>query len=288
MKKTTRSNHSKLTIGVATGALIALPLLAPSTHTAEAQLGRIFRNQQNVGTRGTMNATVTRDLGGNRFEVRADDNRLFTVRTPQGEPRRLNVGDRVQLTGVLNNNNVFVADDIRIISNTTTTNGNSGTMAATVTRDLGGNRFEVRADDNRLFTVRSREGEPRRLSVGDRVELTGYINNGNVFVAEDVRLVSNARNNNRNNNNRNNNRNNRNNRGNRSTRNAYGTRNGDIVDFNATVVSSNGNYIEVRGDNGRTYNVRIPNRSTFARGERIRVVGTFANGNVQATSVARF
>jgi len=255
----------------------------------------------NTGARGTMNATVTRDLGLNQFEVRADDNRLFTVRLTGTPSRRLYVGERVQLTGYVHNNNVFVADAVAILPNDSTgyygnngtyndpyyndpyyngtyndnTNNNGrnnrqrGTMVGTVSRDLGSNRFEVRADDNRLFTVRSREGEPRRLRLGDRVELIGYINNRNIFVAESVRLISatgiSAHNGN-----------------------LYPSANDQAVDFSGTVQSQRGNIIQVRGDNGQTYSVRRNNDSTFRNGERVRIVGTDNNGTVQATSINRY
>src|SRR5687768_10859708 len=112
MNKTTCSNRiGKLGIYATTGALIALPLLAATTQTASAAPGDRYEqnrndrndrndrhdrngrgerngrgnynhdnnNNNNGATRGTILATVTGNPNGNRFTVRADDNRTFTV-----------------------------------------------------------------------------------------------------------------------------------------------------------------------------------------------------------------
>jgi len=130
-----------------------------------------------------------------------------------------------------------------------------------VTRDVSGSRFEMRSDDGRTVTVRVRQGEPRRLSAGDRVRVVGsYGRNDTVFVAERVRIVSNV----------------------------PGGGSGQVrrVNFPGTVIDRTGRILRVRGDNGRTYTVE--SRSDLSRiddGDRVRVVGDARNYSITNATV---
>jgi hypothetical protein len=249
-------------------------------------------------TRGTINATVTQDEGVNRFQVRTDDNRVLAVRYTGSQSRRAYVGDRLRLSGYLNNRNVFITDNFSVLSSSTNGTYNNGTynngtynnggydnsgnynngadrprttLRATVTRETAENRFEVRGDDNVLYNVRNRETTTRNLQVGDRVELTGTLGSRNRFTADTVRVLS------------------KNGAvvGNAQRGGIYGTTNGQRVDFFATVQSQSGDILTVRGDNGETYRVRRNNASTFKTGERIQVTGIYNNRLVQAASIVR-
>ena len=146
-------------------------------------------------------------------------------------------------------------------------NGNNGqrvTFGAIVTRDTDSDRrFTVRADDNRTYRILAQTREPRGLSVGDRVRISGFVT-GNardgLFRADSVQIVSQGNGNN--------------NGGN------YGG--GQRVNFVATVISNNNGIMRVRGDNGQTYRVRW---HEVRVGGRVRIQGTVVNGIIQADSV---
>lgn len=146
-----------------------------------------------------------------------------------------------------------------------------------VTRDLGGDRFEMRAGDNSVFTVRAQQGEPQRLSAGDRVRVEGYFRNVRDdnrssnddaradFVAQSVQILSDTN-------------------GGDIYGGNYGSGYGIArhVSFPATVLNRDGSRsLTVRGDNGRTYTVET--RSNTVRvndGDRVRVEGTSRSGVV--------
>jgi len=133
----------------------------------------------NNGTYGqtTLTGVVTHDLDGNSFEIRATDGRVYRVDLRRGaEPRTLDRGDRVRVTGRLTNN-VFIARDIDLLEDTTNNNNNGRTtLTGVVTRDLSGDSFELRADDGRTYQVDVRgNDEPRSLDRGDRVRVTGRL-----------------------------------------------------------------------------------------------------------------
>jgi translation initiation factor IF-1 len=209
-----------------------------------------------------MNATITRDLGGNRFEVRADANRLFTVRAKAGEPRRLRVGDSVLLEGYINNRNVFVAESISRISGGTGGGTGIGNIDfyGTVVTMASSTRVTVRADDGRNFTVNSRNRLARAISRGDRVRVTGVNNNGNNVRSASVTLVTNAG---------------------TTTNSAF------RIDGTATSTSDRGRPFALRGADGRAYTVRPNNSSSFNRGDRLRILGRLSNGTIYATSITR-
>ena len=145
-------------------------------------------------------------------------------------------------------------------------NGNNGqriTFGGIVTRDIGSDRrFTVRADDNRTYRVLTQSNEPRRLSVGDRVRVSGYVSGNTrdgLFRADSVQIVNNRDGN-------------------------YGGNynGGQRINFVATVLSNNNGIMRVRGDNGQTYRVRWHEVKV---GGRVRIQGRFVNGIVQADSV---
>jgi archaellum component FlaF (FlaF/FlaG flagellin family) len=206
-----------------------------------------------------MTGTVIREVGGGRFEVRADDGRTFSVRSSASETRRVRTGDRVELVGYLTDRNTFVADSVRVIGQGSGDSNSNIDFYATVL-STSSNRLTVRADDGQTFTVNTRRAYSSSINRGDRVRVTGLSTNRNVVSSATVELVSN---------------------------NGGTVGNNDTVDFNGTVISSDGRSLQVRGDNGRTYNVRVNNDSVFRRGERVRITGTTRNGIVYATGVGR-
>lgn len=220
------------------------------------------RRPGNVGNI-TLNGTVTRDLrGGDRFQVRADNGRVYEVVSHNREPLRLSRGDRVQLAGHIDRN-LFIAHSVRILNNVGGgSNGgfNRRALSGTVTRDLRGDRFEIRADNGRTYQVRARNDEPIRLTPGDRVTLRGDFDRSGVFNADSVRI----------------------------TRNDDRNRNGSRVDFPGTVISiESSTRFVVRADNGRTYLVQsdeaVPSRLSV--GDRVRVRGRAEGGTVSADRV---
>jgi membrane protein implicated in regulation of membrane protease activity len=129
------------------------------------------------------------------------------------------------------------------------------TLTGVVVNDVRGRDFVIRANSGERINVRSDEREPRRLSEGDEVRISGYFlrNRRDTFFATDVQILSNQRGNNRN---------------------GYTTYTGRVTD-----VDSNQNFdIEV---NGTTYNVyakeRLPRR--LNRGDYVRVYGVRSGDN---------
>jgi len=215
----------------------------------------------------TITGIVTRDLGGNNFEVRTDDGRLVTVRARNGEPTRLSRGDEVTLQGDFDRSrNMFVADSVNVL-NESDVNGRA--LRGVVTRDLTGNIFEIRTDDGRTVRVRARNDEPTRLSRGDRVTVRGrYNQNRDEFVAHTVRIARDGNNNLPNNS------------------------SFSGVNFPGTVTSvDSATRLRVRGDNGRTYTINARTAGMIYNvrsGDRVRITGNVRNGEVLADSVSVF
>jgi len=214
-------------------------------------------SRTNRSTDTTVYGVVTRDLGGNTFEVRTDDGRLVTVRARNGEPNRLTRGDRVVAQGRFNpERNVFVAETVRITRNDDAGRVNfPGTVTSIGTR----NRLSVRGDNGRTYIVNTRHAVSTDLRRGDRVRVVGDARNGVVTGAQ-VQEIS---------------------------RNTNGDDAGR-VSFLATVTSiGTRNRLSVRGDNGRTYivNTRHAVSTDLRKGDRVRVVGDARNGVVTAAQV---
>lgn len=227
----------------------------------------------------TLSGVVTNDRSGNDFTIRADDGSRIRVRAVNGEPNRLNEGDRVRLYGHFQND-VFLANNINITDNRyqNGSNGDYGTFTGVVTDvNRSNRRFTIRTDNlsnNRSLTVYSRSTLSSSLNEGDRVRVYGHVNSRSVTDARvDVLGDSNDRNYDY-----------------RNDRNHdYSNSDDPAVDFPGTVIRVNDrdDYLEVRGDNGRTYIVRTGQEDNFNRGDRVRVRGYFKNGSVVATSVTR-
>lgn len=310
----------------------------------------------NVGAFTTLSGVVTNDLNGNSFEMRADNGQIVRVDLNVTEPNALQRGSRVRVYGRLTNNTMRRAT-VAVLSNDYNNGGyNNGygngghanqrvTLRGVVTRDLAGRRFEMRQGST-LYYVTLTRNEPRRLSVGDRVEISGRRIKNNTIQADTLRLLQD---NNGNNDNRINvnfpgrvlNVSNRRNltvcgnngttymvrsnsdfdsrisagdrvrivgtgfKGSRNitasrvelrddngnTNNGENYNNGDRIDIRGTVRSSQsqlfvGRVLTVDGDDGQTYKVRTGDRS-FQRGDTVRVRGTLNNGFVTNASINR-
>jgi len=222
--------------------------------------GSIWNGRNVEGRRVIATGVVTRDLPReNAFDMRTDSGLPVRVRTVANEPRRLRVGDRVEVSGVAESGRLR-ADRVRIL-NDRNPSDNDRTLTGVVTRDLRGNIFEVRTDDGRTVVVRAREEEPVRLTRGDRVFVQGRYNaNRGEFVADRIRITEN------------------------DDRDVEGSR----VNFPATVIAvDSATRLQVRGDNGRTYTVdtRSVVSSNVDPGDRVRVSGTVRNGIIRADRV---
>lgn len=220
----------------------------------------------NNNSRTTLTGVVTRDLSGDReFELRAQNGRIYRVTTAYDEPGSLSVGDRVQVSGRLSNNNRFYANSIRMLAqngnggwnggNGGWNNGNNNRQVLTgvVTRDLQGNRFVVRTDRGSEVIVQSSRPEPLRLSIGDRVTLRGAFRGGK-FIANNTRI----------------------------TEDDDRDENGSSFTFNGRVTSvESSTRLVVRADNGRTYTVQSNTAfsSAITDGDRVRISGYVSRRN---------
>jgi outer membrane lipoprotein SlyB len=62
---------------------------------------------------------------------------------------------------------------------------------------------------------------------------------------------------------------------------------GSRVNFAGSIARVEGRTLWVRGDNGQTYKVLYNGNTSFRTGDRVRVVGTYSDGAVTATSINR-
>jgi hypothetical protein len=69
-------------------------------------------------------------------------------------------------------------------------NGTFRTLEGTVVGDWRGNSFTLRTSANQQLLVQVQGGEPRRLSIGDRVRVSGSTRNGR-FYAQSLNIVRN-------------------------------------------------------------------------------------------------
>lgn len=122
-------------------------------------------------------------------------------------------------------------------------------------------RFEVRTDQNQTVVVRNRDAQPRGLSVGDRVDVSGQtvvFNGQSILVADSVRITS---------------------QGGSGHGGNWGG-NGQSIEFSGSIVEfQTNNRMAVRrdGDN-QTYVVtsRSDLRRTYNAGDRVKVSGTLS------------
>lgn len=238
-----------------TGALALAPLLV--TSDVQAQPRRYSPPGWNNGNwnngHRTLSGTVVRDLAGDTFELRAENGQTYRIRVGRyDEPRSLDRGDRVRVSGQFRDG-LFIASNLEFLRDTGNNNDPRGLiwLTGTVTRDLSGDEFELRADNNRLYRIRvGRFDEPRSLDRGDRVRLSGHLRD-NVFVARNLEFLRDTDNNN-------------------SPSWLTGTITRDL----------SGNSFELRIDNGRVYRVtlaRYDEPRSLDRGDRVRVTGRLVN-----------
>jgi len=232
--------------------------------------GNVWNGRNVEGGRVIATGVVTRDLPAeNAFDMRTDNGLPVRVRTRSNEPRRLSVGDRVEVSGFAASGHLR-ADSVRVLDDRNNPRDtNQRTVTGTVVR-TGANAddFEVRLDNGRTILVRARrareqQGTLARVSRGDRVVLEGrFASTGNEFNANRVRITR--------------------------DRDTNGDVEGSRVSFPATVISvDSATRLQVRGDNGRTYTVdtRSIVSSNVDPGDRVRVVGVVRSGVVRAESV---
>jgi uncharacterized protein YdeI (BOF family) len=271
-----------------TGALALAPLLSVSPAQAQPRRSSppIWNN-----TNRTLVGIVTRDLAGGSFELRAENGQTFRVRLSRiDEPRSLDRGDRVRVSGQFDNG-VFVARNLDFIRDTGSGgngnwngNGNGGNwnnngnwnngggngnwnnqtwLTGTVVRDLQGDSFVMRSDTGRDYIVRiQRYDEPRSLGPGDRIRVSGSISN-NVFLARNLEFL-------------------RDNGGNNGYLNEL-----ELVTGTVTRDLS-GNTFELRADNGRIVRVSLSRGSeprSLDRGDRVRLRGRLFNNVFQARDI---
>lgn len=139
----------------------------------------------------TLVGTVTQNPVAGTFVIRAGNGWTYRVDTRFFKPVGLNVGDRVRAygdwkNGALHAGNVRILrqgspDDVvsRIRANRS--------MMGTVVANSVGNEFVVRARNGWTYPVRAIYGEPKTLSIGDRVRVFGAWTDGMLY-ANNIRF----------------------------------------------------------------------------------------------------
>lgn len=145
---------------------------------------------------------------------------------------------------------------------------------ATALRVFARNRLDVRSDSGQVYSVSSDDNYSADIHDGDRVRVAGIFTGGNAIRAEKVQLVANSGY-------------------------GYGSGYGNSGNYGSSNSVNFGGRVDsvrtdrgvvtlgVRGDNGQLYTVRYYSNAYFGIGERVRVVGSYANGVVNASSVSR-
>lgn len=192
---------------------------------------------------------VTREVRGNRFELRADDGKEYRVSVRDVDNVRVVVGDRVQVTGRMNGKNL-VARHITQIGINPGGGGALTILRGVVVSSANTSSIEIRADDGRFHRVRARNSNLSRFRMGDRVEARGYFDRDRIFIAESVELA--------------------------------GSGNGQRVTVRGAITNIiDAAVFEMRGEDGVTYRVQGPFRAQRSTspvvrvGDRIEVRGTF-------------
>lgn len=210
----------------------------------------------------TWRGFVTRVRSRDYFDFRASDGRTYRVIGADDNDRfDVTTGQSVEVRGAL-------TQDIIVASRVRNSSGGWGNRAVDfpgwVVSVNGYNRFTVRGDNGRTYTIDSRSRLPYSLSAGDYVRIIGTSSYGSVTADQVVILRDDS---------------------------GYGGGNyGDrVVDFPGTVVSVDRyrNTLSVRGENGITYTVTTNDADRFNARDVVRVVGYFDGYTVRATSVAR-
>jgi hypothetical protein len=206
-------------------------------------------------------ATVTAIQSAGRVTVRRDNGVIYTVNTRLDVPANVNIGDRVRITGETTGNNIANVDSIVLAQNNTPNRGPVN-FEATVTDIPSTTQILARRDNGVTYTVTSTGLLPRNLAVGDRVQIAGELTGRNLVAVERVTRV-------------------------RTGDTTTEPRPGAIVRLRGTVESSQGRMLQVRGDDNRLYTVRANNASVFPNGAIIRIIGTYENDVLVASSVTR-
>jgi hypothetical protein len=210
----------------------------------------------------TWRGFVSRVRARDYFDFRASDGRTYRVIGEDDNDRfDVTTGQSVEVRGTLTRD-VIIASRVR---NASSGWGNRGVdFPGWVTSVNGYNRFTVRADNGRTYSIDSRSRLPYSLSAGDYVRIIGTSSYGSVTASQVIILRDDS---------------------------GYGGGNygNRAVDFPGTVVSVDRyrNTLSVRGENGITYTVTTNDANRFNVRDVVRVVGYFDGYTVRATSVTR-
>jgi hypothetical protein len=231
-------------------------IVAPPV-VVQPQVGEVYYPASTIGNGVvTLRGSVTRVLGGRRFEVITDRGDLIEVRAPQGTVDQFDVNDRVLISGEMTGN-FFRANSFRQVRNSQT---RRGALRGTVVARLSRTRLLVRTLEGRTVTVVTDTPFASDINVGDTVRIPGGQGESDFVRADRVVLV----------------------------RNGSNTSVGESVDFVATVVRDDlfGDLLQVRGNNGVLYIVRYTDHSRFNRGDRVRIIGTARQGITDANRIS--
>ena len=233
----------------------------------QPQASEVYYPASTIGTGlVTLRGSVTRVLGGRRFEVITDRGDLIEVHVPLDTTEQFDVNDRVLLSGAMTND-FFRADSVRLVRDAGT---RRGLMRGTVVARLSSTRLLVRTPDNRTVTVVTDTPFASDINVGDVVRIPGGlgeigvdengVDEGDFMRADRVVLVRNGNN----------------------------ASFGQHVDFMATIVRDDlfGDLLQVRGNNGVLYVVRYLDHPQFSKGDRVRIVGNASQGVTNATRIS--
>ncbi len=223
---------------------------------------RVNREDDNVpGNQGresriTVRGEVVQVEGPQSLRVRADEGRVYSVRTDDYINNRISRGDRVEVRGRFDGS--FIRADnnsVTLLRNDNTYNGNVRTLNGVV-NDVRSNRdFDLRVNGQIL---RVQGDSYLNLRRGDIVDVRGTVRGG-VLYAERVT---------------------------RRDDNIYGNDSRDHrVDFRGEVVEvESRTSLRVRADNGHVYSIRTIGdlERRISRGDRVQVRGTFDGSFVRA------
>jgi len=228
-------------------------------------------NAGNQADRIFLTGAITRMLSGNDFTLRASDGRTYTVRSRDGISKWMVPGAQIEVRGWRNPKpsipDFIQADSVRLVQEQENNFGQRADLTGTVVRLHSPTRMDLRAEDGRTYGVTYVRALPSSVSVGDRVRVVGRTTSTSGVAADSIGIINDR---------------------NAAAKSSTG-KNGASVNFPGRVetVKNNGliRNLRVRGDNGQVYTVQYRNLQTFKVGDRVRVIGTFNNGAVNASSV---
>jgi len=225
-------------------------------------------NRQDDNVRGNQGRETTVNFRGEVVEVegpqslrvRADNGRLYSVRTDGYLNTRISRGDLVQVRGRFDGSFVRADnDDVDLLRNDNTYNGNGGINGRLITGVVDAVRsnrsFDLRVNGQIL---RVQSDSYLNLRRGDLVDVRGVVRGGTLIAEQVIRRDDNL----------------------------YGnTGRNNRVNFRGEVIEvESRRSFRVRADNGRTYTVRsIGDLNTrISRGDTVQVQGTFDGSFVRA------